>query len=134
MPSRRPIRRKGAAWRDFSANTGWLFLPVALAASVLALRRKDDDRFPVLGVWALVHMVAFTLTNWRQTKHLMNGLAPLVALAVVAVWPAARGGALRRIGAAALALALSWNVATDVRLVRDFRSLTIRGASDVDGW
>lgn len=121
-------------WRDFSANTGWLFLPVALVAAVLALKRKDDDRFPVLGVWALVHMVAFTLTNWRQTKHLMNGLAPLVALAVVAAWPLARPRALRNLAAAALAVALLVNVATDVRLVRDFRSLTIRGASDVDGW
>ena len=31
-------------------------------------------------------------------------------------------------------LALASNLATDRRLVRNFESLEIRGASDVDGW
>lgn len=123
-------------WSQFSANTGWLFLPVAIAAAVLWLRpggEDGDERRTVLAVWAIGHLVAFTLTDWRQTKHLMNGLLPLVAAALV-LTSETRRATLRRAGAAALALAFLWNVATDVRLVRDFGSLVIRGASDVDGW
>ena len=71
-----------------SCRTGWLLLPVAVVAAVLWLRPGEDDgdeRRTVLALWALGHLVAFTLTDWRQTKHLMNGLLPLVAAALVTV-------------------------------------------------
>lgn len=123
-------------WGQFSAHTGGLFLPVAIVAACLWLRPGNDDgdeRRAVIAVWAIGHLVAFTLTDWRQTKHLMNGLLPLVAAAFVVV-PRIPRVALRRAAAAALAAALLWNLATDVRLIRDFGSLVIRGASDADGW
>ncbi|HEX6850093.1 MAG TPA: hypothetical protein VF139_01710 [Candidatus Polarisedimenticolaceae bacterium] len=123
-------------WGQFSSHTGWLFLPVAIVAAFLWLRPRGDDgdaRRTVLAVWALGHLIAFTLTDWRQTKHLMNGLLPLVAAAFVAI-SETRHVAVRRAAVGALVLAFLWNVATDVRLFRDFGSLVILGASDVDGW
>lgn len=126
-------------WRDFNAHGGYLFVPAALLAfAAIARRARSDERIAVLAAWFLTGAVLFTLTDWRQTKHLMNGLAPMVAVAVAAFWPveASRrtGRGLRWAGAAALAIALALNLVADARLIGDFSSLRIRGASDVDGW
>lgn len=126
----------GLLWKEFSDHTGWLLLPVGLlgAASWLGRRNEDeDDSGAVLAAWFVAIAVVFSVTDWRQTKHLMNALAPAVAAAVVLAWTA-RARAFRAAALAALVLALAWNLATDAALLRDFRSLTISGASDVDGW
>ena len=173
-------------WGELARHTGFLFLLVALAgiAAWLFTRsgRTADDRRAVLAAWCLGGCVLFSLTDWRQTKHLMNQVAPMAAAAVCLAWPAgararpsrpsggrvleepeasrpveslpregawcstgvtsrARDGATARparsLRAAALvALALAWLacLVIDVRLVRDFHSLRVLGASDVDGW
>lgn len=126
----------GVLWKEFSDHTGWLLLPVGFlgAASWLRTRNGDgDETGAVLAAWLVAVAVVFSVTDWRQTKHLMNGFAPAVAAAVVF----ARSAGARPIRSAALAallLALAWNLATDAAMLRDFRSLTISGASDVDGW
>jgi len=79
----------------------------------------------------LAGAVAFSLTDWRQTKHLMNGLAPMVVLAVAWSWSAGRW---RRVPQALLLVALLADLRVDARLLRDFRSLHVSGASDIDGW
>lgn len=133
-------------WAEFAGHTGYLFVPVALAGiAVWLFGRRRSDLAVVLAAWVVMGSVLYTLTDWRQTKHLMNQLAPAVAAAVVLVWPRRdetaapnAGGSGRRIGRAvagtALVVALTSNLATDRRLIRDFESLEIRGASDVDGW
>jgi hypothetical protein len=132
-------------WTEFAAHTGYLFLPVALAGIAWWLAaRAPDDRARVLAAWFVTGAVLFTLTDWRQTKHLMNQLAPLTAAAMVLAWTGAgavktgvweKGGrALRAFAIAALLVALLVNLITDVRLFSDFGSLTVLGASDVDGW
>ena len=109
-------------------------------------RRKRLDMIAVLAAWFLVGSVLFTLTDWRQTKHMMNQVAPAVAAAVVLVWPRREADedgegassrwsvAGRAVAGGALVVALGLNLVADARLVEDFRSLTISGASDVDGW
>ena len=133
-------------WTEFAGHTGYLFVPVALAGiAVWLFGRRRSDLAVVLAAWVVMGSVLFTLTDWRQTKHLMNQLAPAVAAAVVLVWPRRdemtapnAGGSGRRVGRAvagtALVVALASNVDTDRRLIRDFESLEVRGASDVDGW
>lgn len=127
-------------WREFAAHTGWTLVPVALAAAVLALCRPRNERLVLLALWALGGALAYSLVDWRQTKHLMNGLVPMTALAVALAVPPLRGDreTASRAARAAVALLLAagtlLNLATDAHLVRDFRSLTISGASDVDGW
>ena len=131
-------------WEQFSAHTGYVFVIVAaVAVAVWLLSRATDERRAALAGWVIAGSIAFTLTDWRQTKHLMNQLAPMVAAAVAFAWPAiaARlgrpggdGRGAKRAAAALLVIAFAVNVATDVRLVADFRSLTVLGASDIDGW
>ena len=131
-----------AMWGEFAAHTGYLLLPVALLGFVVwAWRGQQRETSAVLLVWFLTGAVLYSLTDWRQTKHLMNQLAPLVTAAVLLAWPATglpaqgvRSRGLTWVAAAALAAALMINVAADVRLVADFSSLNISGASDVDGW
>jgi hypothetical protein len=129
-------------WLEFAAHTGYLLLPVGLLGfAVWMFHRRRDDGGAVLLAWFLTGAVLYSLTDWRQTKHLMNQLAPLVAAALVVAWPV--GGLLAQRGkrkifswvaTAALMAALLINIAADVRLVADFSSLRISGASDVDGW
>jgi len=122
-------------WGEFAAHTGWFLLPVAAVGCVVALglwRTAPGQALPA--AWVLTGVVLYTLTDWRQTKHLMNQAAPLIALAVTFAWPAIRARGVRRFALAALLLALGVNLYTDVRLARDFSSLRILGASDVDGW
>lgn len=121
-------------WGEYAAHTGYLFLPVAFVAVVVWLfTRGDDDRRAILAVWCLAGMVAFTLTDWRQTKHLMNQLAPMVAAAVVFGWTGGKRW-WRPAALLALAAALAFNLLADVHLLDDFASLSISGASDIDGW
>jgi hypothetical protein len=163
-------------WIEFAVHTGYLFVPVVLVGVlVLFAVRSDAGRLdlsgqgaglkfastlgPVLAAWFLTGAVLYTVTDWRQTKHLMNQLAPMVAAAVVFVWPVFDSWRLRRrigfqadrdmaplrstgtllltlrvLAAAAVTIALLFNVWLDVRLTQDFGSLTISGASDIDGW
>jgi len=116
----------------------------------------------VLASWCLCACVLFSLTDWRQTKHLMNEAAAMTAAAVCLAWPAlarrrspsdATGTAsveaspasdratlragvrpLRVAALLALVVALAVCLRIDARLVRDFSSLRVLGASDVDGW
>ncbi len=127
-------------WREFAAHTGWALVPLALAAAVAALARPKNERLVLLALWALSGAVAYSVVDWRQTKHLMNGLVPMTALAVALVLPPVAGErtitsrAARAVVALLLAAGTLLNIATDARLIRDFGSLTISGASDVDGW
>jgi hypothetical protein len=61
----------------------------------------------------------------------MNGLLPMVAIAVVL---AARPGRVRWLAVGALLAGAVINLGADLRLFGDFSSLTVSGASDVDGW
>jgi len=135
-------------WIEFVRHTGYVFVPVAVAGiAVWMLGRRRSDVATVLAAWIVVGSVLYTLTDWRQTKHLMNALAPAVAAAVVLAWPGRDGQgresaprrsrrivAARAVAGAALVAALGSNVVTDARLIGDFGSLEISGASDVDGW
>ena len=171
-------------WGEFSVHTGYLLLPIALLGFVVwAWRGRRRDICAVLLAWFVTGAALYSLTDWRQTKHLMNQLAPLETAAVVLAWPStglpARGAQPRGlawvagvpqeaqmawtelvaavtslasatwaalavwglfcagsawVAAAALAIALVINMAADLRLVADFSSLNISGASDVDGW
>lgn len=151
-------------WTELGRHTGTLFLFVALVGIVLWLFTRPapgtstaaDDRRAVLAAWCLCGCVLFSLTDWRQTKHLMNEVAPMAAASVCLAWPAlarrrsSAGAAaadaatdrtilgaarpLRLAALLALAVALIACLTIDARLVRDFRSLRVLGASDVDGW
>ena len=119
-----------ALWTEFLSHTGWLIVPLgALGAAGLLGRRHPAG---VLAFWIAIGAVGFSVTDWRQTKHLMLILPAVAAGAVAAVALAPKG--LRTAASAALAACLLLNAARDAALVADWHSLTITGASEVDGW
>lgn len=118
-------------WREFGAHTGWAVPILGLLGSGMALVRRLDERRVLLALWVASTAIAFTVVDWRQTKHLMNGLLPMVAIAVVL---AARPGRVRWLAVGALLAGAVINLGADLRLFGDFSSLTVSGASDVDGW
>jgi hypothetical protein len=83
-------------WTELARHTGYLFLVVALVGVMAWLfTRNADDRRAVLAGWCLCGCVLFSLTDWRQTKHLMNEGAPMVAASVCLAWPALSKGRTR---------------------------------------
>lgn len=130
-------------WAEFSAHTGHLFVPAALVAVFWFVLRpvawRDRRAAPLLALWFLIGAVLYTVTDWRQTKHLMNQLAPMVVLSVALAAPAfasARGTSrARRLALLALlVVAFLFNLRADYGLATDFSSFRISGASDIDGW
>jgi hypothetical protein len=123
-------------WLEFAAHTGYLFVPLAVVALMLWAVRGQRMGL-LLAVWFLAGAVLYTLTDWRQTKHLMNQLTPMVVACVALLWPRMEAAVprwLRAVAAMCLAGTLGLNLVADARLLEDFKSLTISGASDIDGW
>jgi hypothetical protein len=72
----------GALWREFSAHTGYLLVPVSTLMLVVDLfrRRRGTPYKPSTGVWLTYVALmsgAFTLIDWRMTKHLVPLMVPL---------------------------------------------------------
>jgi hypothetical protein len=108
-----------ALWLEFAARYGPLFL--AAAAIAAAQARTDPRPLPRCAaamVW--IGALAFSLTDWRQTKHLAQLVAPAL-LAIAAAWPARPRG--RRLALAAVALAIAWNLHGVWRLLTDFAGM-----------
>jgi hypothetical protein len=106
----------GALWLEFGARYGWLFLVGVAGASLRGLR---DTRPAVRTAAAAVLLGAlvFSLTDWRQTKHLAL-LVPPALVALAGAWPRTTRG--HRVALALLLAALATNLAHVAALVADF--------------
>jgi hypothetical protein len=122
-----------ALWLEFWRHTGYLLLPLGLAALLLCgLPRfrgaavaagSAPARTPALWLlWTLLTAAAFSLVDWRQTKHLMPLLIPLYL--APACWAA---GGKRQLALVLLLMAglTAWNLVTVWRLAHDFAALSI---------
>jgi hypothetical protein len=128
---------RAALWLEFARHMGWVWMLVVGIAVGRSVRTvgaglRDARTAPssetvsaeaLLLLWILVGAVLFTLTDWRQTKHLCLVVpaasvlcAPLLAHANYRLRIALRAG---------LVFAILWNLTWIVRLARDFRSLTV---------
>ena len=122
-----------ALWLEFWRHTGYLLLPMGIAALLLGLRPSGKPkRTPGLPtttapwvIWSLITGLTFSIVDWRQTKHLMPLMLPFHLAP-------ARWAASRRLGLCLVALAfgvlLLWNLRTLYTLTVDFRSFTITPA------
>lgn len=64
-------------WKEYYRSLGFPFFFVALPFTVYTLFRiKCRESF--FGLWFMTGAVLFSLTDWRQTKHLMLILLPLI--------------------------------------------------------
>jgi hypothetical protein len=133
---------RAGLWLEFARHMGWIWTALAalalgalLFAALRSLSRPraadPASRVPldvrdaagILSLWVMLGALVFTLTDWRQTKHLCL-LVP--ALSVAIGWLAGRLAPAPRWGLrVALLAALAWNVVWILRLARDFGSLAI---------
>lgn len=123
-------------WIEFWQHTGYVLLPLAVVTLGLGCFNHGDDTpaeegrlrrssFMLWAVWTLLVAVAFSVVDWRQTKHLM----PLVLVLHLAPirWAAGRRGRLSLVGIVFLVV-LAWNLWTLRSLVMDFESFPITPA------
>jgi hypothetical protein len=106
-------------WLEFAARYGVLFTLASGAASLLALRSRAPA-VRAAGAAALLGALVFSVTDWRQTKHLSLLAAPAL-VAVAALWPPGRRA--RLVFLAALLAMIAGNLLRDAALVADFDSL-----------
>lgn len=72
----------GDLWKEFCGHLGFPFLFVALPITVYTLFRiKLRESF--FGLWFMVGAVLFSITDWRQTKHLMIIILPLIIAMII---------------------------------------------------
>jgi hypothetical protein len=117
-----------ALWLEFTRDTGWLLLPLALMAFVVLLQRgsmsdvgKEWRSTP--GFWFLwtgVIALVFSIVDWRQTKHLCIMTLPLFLAPARA---ANRTRFLCLLIGIVFALLIAWNLKTISALSIDFETL-----------
>jgi len=123
-------------WFEFWQHTGYLLLPLGIVALVfLCIARPAGDEEPstvgwrgtagLWAVWMLLVAVAFTLVDWRQTKHLMRLLLPLHLS--LARWAATSRKLLIVVGLLLLCL-LAWNLDSLQALAAWFEGFTVTPA------
>jgi hypothetical protein len=123
---------RAGLWLEFAQHFGWVWCLVAAAACIAALAALLMRRFaresPTEGeelreialLWILVGAIAFTATDWRQTKHLCK-LVPAMTLVMGALL--ARSSRPARFALrAALVICVLWNARWIAKIAQDFSS------------
>jgi len=124
-------------WEEFWWHTGYLLLPLGLITLGLAACRgrigglggsgvspgpEGDITVRLWLIWTVLNAVAFSLIDWRQTKHLMPLMLTLHAAP-------ARWAGSQRLRRALVALVLAavtvWNLFQIYALDQDFSSFKI---------
>jgi hypothetical protein len=125
---------RAGLWLEFAGHMGWAWTALAFAALLAGLetfvrgarggaRAAGRERVLAAGVlcaWVLAGTVVFTLTDWRQTKHLCL-LVPALAALVGALFPLL-GPRSRLLLRVALLVSLVGNGWWIVKLAQDFPS------------
>jgi hypothetical protein len=110
----------GGVWLQWLRNTSLVTIPLGVTAlAVLAVKGKRH--LSVMALWFAIGAVLASATDWKQTKHLMLSLPPLV-LAPGLAWPFI-GRTLRCAVVLLLGLALCVSGYTLYRLSLDFSFL-----------
>lgn len=111
-------------WLEFVRHTGVVLVPLGAWATAELARRETKD-YGAWALWMLLLGAAFTVVDWRQTKHLTPLLIPLLLA------PARRSASSRatlRATAAVLLFLVVWNLRAVAALGRDFASFTVTPA------
>ena len=126
---------RAGLWLEFAQHFGWIWcLAAALgclaALAALLVRRRyreasteGEELREIALLWILMGGLAFTATDWRQTKHLCK-LVPAMTLligALLARSPRAARWTLR----AAVVVSILWNARWLAKIAQDFSSLSM---------
>ena len=64
-------------WKEFNNHLGFPFLLISIPLTLYTIRYIKEEK-SILGLWFLAGSFLFSVTDWRQTKHLMHVIPPLV--------------------------------------------------------
>jgi len=108
-------------WKEFSNHLGFPFLIVAMPLTVYSIF-KINEKKAVLGLWFLSGGILFSLTDWRQTKHLMLIILPLIIATLIFVsrtrlW-------IRSIFFIIFAFVIFNNIHIIIKLTKDFTAVS----------
>jgi len=80
-------------WRQFNQVQGFLFLPLAAVGVgwMLIHSRRTKSAEGVIPLWAVIGAGAFSIVDWRQTKHLMY-IVPALVAALIGFVGSQKGG------------------------------------------
>ncbi|MBN1424467.1 hypothetical protein JXA88_07915 [Candidatus Fermentibacteria bacterium] len=109
----------GGLWLEWARNLSPPLLALGVAGVLWGLTQPGSIRF--LSLWALAGWLLGSVTDWRQTKHLMLTIVPMV---VTAQLLADRYPRWRRIVGLVVLAATAYNGARIVHLWMNFDSLT----------
>lgn len=122
-----------ALWLEFWRDTSYLMLPLGIfSLGALLFSRpanNSGDRSTWSGwsglaglwtIWALIAAVAFSLIDWKQTKHLTALIVPMTLAPAVALGD---GRLPRRVATITLWIVVALNVWVIYTLAQDFHSL-----------
>ena len=109
-------------WKEFNRNTGIAFLPLAFF-SIFYLGRRIRKKEAFLFFWFLVGAVGFSIADWKQTKHFMLILLPLLVSTMIFIHE--RGKTGRLILLAVITFIVIVNVLTIYHMSQDFSYLTV---------
>ena len=69
-------------WREFGHNLGYYFLFIGALMTIYSLKNKQD-KINLLGYWFLIGAVLFSITDWRQTRHFMLIIPPMIICTLI---------------------------------------------------
>jgi hypothetical protein len=94
-------------WLEFMDHSGWLLAPAALLAALYAVTQLRQAHGLFL-LWAAIGALAFSVVDWRQTKHMAHFL-PALAVLVAVYWASLQGRAKWALSAL-IGAAILWNM------------------------
>ena len=71
-------------WGEFSNHAGWAIAIIGFAGVAWGLSKLEKAE-GFLALWFVLGAIGFSLTDWRQTKHLALLIPPLVVLLAVLI-------------------------------------------------
>lgn len=108
-------------WGQFAKHTGWLIvIPAAIAMIRGAKRILHAEGF--FFIWAAVGAVGYSMTDWRQTKHLAL-LLPAMFVLIGMLW-ASLPNKPKAALSAVLGGALLWNLWMVANVMNEFTYIT----------
>jgi hypothetical protein len=120
-----------ALWLEFTRDTGWLLLPLALMAFLILLWKDRTSGMSDFGkewqsttgfwlLWTTFIALVFSVVDWRQTKHLCIMTLPLFLAPARA---AEQSKVSRLLIVIVFALLIAWDLKTIAALSVDFQSV-----------
>lgn len=104
-------------WVEFIDHTGPLIIAAGVLAGFFGIARLRGAP-GLFFLWCVLAAVAFSLVDWRHTKHLAHFLPALAAL--IAVYWSTLEGRMRWIVGGAIVAGVAWNVVRIILTMQDF--------------